>query len=47
MTTRKEVAEKLFPDVTDTIADLQLKYPARPELFVGRIAPSPTGFLHI
>jgi glutamyl/glutaminyl-tRNA synthetase len=43
-----ELASLLFPDVTQTIADLRAQYPARPEgLHVTRFAPSPTGFLHI
>ena len=47
MSTRKDVAELVFPDVKETIADLQKKYPPRPQKVVSRFAPSPTGFLHI
>lgn len=47
MTTRTELANILFPEVTETIDDLLDKYPPRatntPTL---RFAPSPTGFLH-
>jgi len=47
MTTRKEIADKIFPDVTETIQDLEKKYPARQSPVCSRFAPSPTGFLHI
>ena len=43
-----DLANLLFPDVTETIDDLRKKYPARPAgQIVTRIAPSPTGFFHI
>ncbi len=43
-----ELANLLFPNVTDTIDDLLKKYPRRPEgQIVSRVAPSPTGFMHI
>ena len=45
-----KLAALLFPDVTLTPEDLELKYPPRnlPEgARVTRFAPSPTGFLHI
>ena len=44
-----KLAEYIFPDVTETVADLEARYPARdlPEgAMVTRFAPSPTGFLH-
>lgn len=49
MATNKELAELIFPDVKETIKDLDKRYPARnlPEgAEVTRFAPSPTGFLH-
>ena len=49
MVTDKQLAELIFPEVTETIADLEKRYPAR-KLPAGaevtRFAPSPTGFLH-
>ncbi|MEA4824793.1 MAG: glutamate--tRNA ligase [Clostridiaceae bacterium] len=44
------LADLLFPQITATPADIEARYPARnlPEgARVTRIAPSPTGFLHI
>ena len=49
MATNEELAELLFPDVTESIEDLEKRYPPRnlPEgAQVTRFAPSPTGFLH-
>ena len=49
MATNEDLAELLFPDVTETIEDLEKRYPLRnlPEgAQVTRFAPSPTGFLH-
>ena len=49
MVTNKELADLIFPEVTETVADLEKKYPARklPQgAEVTRFAPSPTGFLH-
>lgn len=43
----KDVADLLFPEVTETIDDLLNKYPERSEPVALRFAPSPTGFLHI
>ncbi len=45
----KELANLIFPNITDTISDLEKRYPSRnlPEgAMVTRFAPSPTGFLH-
>ena len=46
MTTRAELADILFPDVTETIEDVIKKYPKRNQEKVLRFAPSPTGYLH-
>lgn len=46
MTTRAELANILFPEITETIDELLAKYPPRPEGEVLRFAPSPTGYLH-
>ena len=50
MITDKELAELIFPEVKDTLSDLEARYPAR-DLPTGaevtRFAPSPTGFLHL
>ena len=45
----ERLAEIIFPDIHETIEDLEKRYPARnlPEgARVTRFAPSPTGFLH-
>ena len=44
------LAELLFPDITGSIADYEAKYPPRglpAGAVVTRIAPSPTGFVHL
>ena len=44
------LANLIFPDITETIDDLEKKFPKRdlePGAEVTRFAPSPTGFLHI
>lgn len=49
MSTYQDLAELLFPEVTETVEDLEKRYPVRnlPEgAEVTRFAPSPTGFLH-
>ena len=49
MVTNKELAELIFPDVKETIEDLEKRYPPRnlpAGAEVTRFAPSPTGFLH-
>ena len=49
MVSDKELAELIFPEVKESIEDLEKRYPLR-NLPVGaevtRFAPSPTGFLH-
>lgn len=45
----KQLADLIFPNITETIEDLEKRFPKRdlPEgAFVTRFAPSPTGFLH-
>lgn len=49
MATNKELADTIFPDVKETVKDLEKRFPPRnlPEgAEVTRFAPSPTGFLH-
>ena len=49
MITNKQLADLIFPNITQTIDDLEKRYPPRnlPEgAQVTRFAPSPTGFLH-
>ena len=49
MANYKDLANLIFPNITDTICDLEKRYPKRnlPEgAMVTRFAPSPTGFLH-
>ena len=45
------LAELLFPDITKTPEDYELRYPRREGLSedakVTRIGPSPTGFVHL
>ncbi len=50
MSALQELADLLFPNITETPEDLELRYPPRqlPEgARVVRIAPSPTGYLHL
>ncbi len=45
-----EIIEKLFPNPLPTVAELEAKYPPRalqPGQKVTRVAPSPTGFMHV
>jgi glutamyl/glutaminyl-tRNA synthetase len=47
MTTRKDIADAIYPDINESIEDLKAKFPARKETVCTRFAPSPTGFLHV
>ena len=50
MTIREELAAAMFPDITRTPEEYEAQYPPRslPEgARVTRIAPSPTGYLHL
>ncbi|MDY0139571.1 MAG: glutamate--tRNA ligase [Candidatus Izemoplasmatales bacterium] len=45
----KEIANIIFPNINQTVNDLEIKYPPRDlseDAIVTRFAPSPTGFLH-
>ena len=49
MITNKQLADLIFPNIKETVEDLEKRYPKRdlPEgAEVTRFAPSPTGFLH-
>ncbi len=49
MITNKQLADLIFPDIKETIEDLEKRYPPRilaSGAEVTRFAPSPTGFLH-
>jgi len=44
----KALADKLFPDVSETVEELIARYPSRKEWqMITRFAPSPTWFLHL
>lgn len=47
--TYKDLANVIFPNITKTVEDYELEYPARNlnDGLVTRFAPSPTGFMHI
>lgn len=50
MDNQKTIAQKIFPHSQLTLEDLEKKYPARDlpaEAPVTRVAPSPTGFIHL
>ena len=49
MANYNDLAELIFPEIRDTVEDLEKKYPKRDlplGAMVTRFAPSPTGFLH-
>lgn len=46
----QQLAERLFPQVTTTVDELEARYPARDlaeGAMITRLGPSPTGFIHI
>ncbi len=47
MTTRKDIADIVFPDIKETIEDLGKQFPPRENPICSRFAPSPTWFLHV
>lgn len=49
MNNKEKIANLIFPEITETIEDLEKRYPKRDleaGAIVTRFAPSPTGFLH-
>lgn len=49
MKNSKDLANLIFPEINETINDLEIRYPERnldENALVTRFAPSPTGFLH-
>lgn len=45
---RKDLANLMFPNVTETVEDLEKRYPRRNDYkVITRYAPSPTGFIHM
>ncbi len=45
--TNKDLAELIFPNIDKTVEDYEKMYPERGNVVVTRIAPSPTGYMHI
>ena len=45
--TNKDLADLIFPNIDKTIEDYESIYPSRNGIVTTRIAPSPTGFMHI
>lgn len=45
---KQELVDRLIPNKTPTLEEIEVRYPRRPKgTVVTRIAPSPTGFMHI
>ena len=47
---KEKLADLLFPHVTETLSDLESRYPMRDLLegeMITRLGPSPTGFIHL
>ena len=45
--TNKDLADLIFPNIDKTVEDYDKIYPDRGGKVVTRIAPSPTGYMHI
>lgn len=45
--TNKDLANLIFPDIDKTIEDYDKMYPSRGDVVVTRVAPSPTGYMHM
>ena len=45
--TNKDLANLIFPNIDKTIEDYDKIYPDRGDVVVSRVAPSPTGYMHI
>jgi len=45
--TNKDLADLIFPNIDKTIEDYEKMYPSRNGIVTTRIAPSPTGYMHI
>lgn len=47
MSSWKDLADLMFPDINESIEDLLKQFPERDNKLCSRFAPSPTGYLHI
>lgn len=47
MSSWKDLADLMFPDINESIEDLLKLFPERAEKLCSRFAPSPTGYLHL
>jgi glutamyl-tRNA synthetase len=45
--TNDDLANIIFPDIDKTVDDYEKMYPSRNGKVTTRIAPSPTGYMHI